>query len=445
MPGMEVGRPNVTQALHQRVRRRGAHPVVYWLARAVLQPFFHLYFGLSRMGREHIPERGPVIFAANHRSFLDPFVIGMLVRRPVYYMAKKELFEGRWIGWLLSALGAFPVDRGAHDEDAMASAREILGRGDCVVIFPEGTRVRPGSLGALRRGVGRLALETGAPVVPVAVIGTEDIRRGWRVRPRRVRIRCGRPLTFSGERAVSGHGRGGHPARVGLRDPAVGVAGRNASGAATADPRPARRFGGREATPACGLRREGRLACVTETRPGAEIRSKADVDREFSDLYRSHLRDVYSYAYYRVGNHHDAEDLTEQTFLQAYRHFERATRESAGRPLRPWLIRIAHNLAANLYRDRSRKPQTPIDDTTHLAAVHTTEDLVEGRDELARVLQAVGELPDDRREALIMRFALGMDNREIARALGRSDGATKVLIHRAIKQLEGLLAVAGEA
>ncbi len=195
---MEVGRPNVTQALHQRVRRRGAHPVVYWLARAVLQPFFHLYFGLSRMGREHIPERGPVIFAANHRSFLDPFVIGMLVRRPVYYMAKKELFEGRWIGWLLSALGAFPVDRGAHDEDAMASAREILGRGDCVVIFSEGTRVRPGSLGALRRGVGRLALETGAPVVPVAVIGTEDIRRGWRVRPRRVRIRCGRPLTFSG-------------------------------------------------------------------------------------------------------------------------------------------------------------------------------------------------------------------------------------------------------
>ncbi len=184
---------------------------------------------------------------------------------------------------------------------------------------------------------------------------------------------------------------------------------------------------------------------MTETRPGAEIRSKADVDREFSDLYRSHLRDVYSYAYYRVGNHHDAEDLTEQTFLQAYRHFERATRESAGRPLRPWLIRIAHNLAANLYRDRSRKPQTPIDDTTHLAAVHTTEDLVEGRDELARVLQAVGELPDDRREALIMRFALGMDNREIARALGRSDGATKVLIHRAIKQLEGLLVVAGEA
>ena len=163
---------------------------------------------------------------------------------------------------------------------------------------------------------------------------------------------------------------------------------------------------------------------------------KAELDRGFSALYRAHLRDVYSYAYYRVGNHHDAEDLTEQTFLQAYRHFERAQREADGRPLRPWLIRIAHNLAANLYRDRSRRPQTPIDDTQELSALHTTEDLVEGRDELARILKAVKVLPDERREALIMRFALGMDNREIARALGKTDGATKVLIHRAIRQLE---------
>ena len=168
---------------------------------------------------------------------------------------------------------------------------------------------------------------------------------------------------------------------------------------------------------------------------------KAQLDQEFSDLYRAHLRDVYSYAYYRVGNHHDAEDLTEQTFLQAYRHFERAQRESDGRPLRPWLIRIAHNLAANHFRNRSRRPQTPIDDTTMLSALHTTEDLVEGRDELARILEGVKDLPDDRREALIMRFALGMDNREIARAMGRTDGATKVLIHRAIKQLEEIVNV----
>ncbi|WCB95773.1 ECF RNA polymerase sigma factor SigM [Baekduia alba] len=167
---------------------------------------------------------------------------------------------------------------------------------------------------------------------------------------------------------------------------------------------------------------------------------KAQLDADFSELYRAHLKDVYSYAYYRVGNHHDAEDLTEQTFLQAYRHYERAVAESDGRPLRPWLIRIAHNLAANLYRDRSRKPQTPIEDSESLRTTHTTEDLVEGRDELARILEGVKELPDDRREALIMRFALGMDNREIARAMGKTDGATKVLLHRAIKQLEEIVA-----
>ncbi|HEX4806744.1 MAG TPA: sigma-70 family RNA polymerase sigma factor [Conexibacter sp.] len=170
-----------------------------------------------------------------------------------------------------------------------------------------------------------------------------------------------------------------------------------------------------------------------------EPQAKVDLDRSFSELYRTHLRDVYSYAYYRVGNHHDAEDLTEQTFLQAYRHYERALRESDGRPLRPWLIRIAHNLAANYYRDRARRPESAIEDAAVISAPHTTETLVEGREQLEEILAGVQRLPDDRREALIMRFALGMDNREIARALGRSDGATKVLLHRAIKQLEGLV------
>ena len=167
----------------------------------------------------------------------------------------------------------------------------------------------------------------------------------------------------------------------------------------------------------------------------AEAATKVDLDRAFTELYRSHLRDVYSYAYYRIGNHHDAEDITEQTFLQAYRHFERAQRESQGRPLRPWLIRIAHNLAANYHRDRSRRPQTQLEDAAIVSSLHDTEDLVEGREDVQEVLAGVANLPDDRREALIMRFALDMDNREIARALGRSEGATKVLIHRAIKQL----------
>ncbi len=175
---------------------RGVNPILCWTLRAILVPFFLLYFRLQRIGREHLPRHGPLLLAANHRSFLDPFVIGTLVRRPVYYMAKRELFEKRWQAWLLNGLGAFPVDRGAGDTHAMDTARAILQRGDCVVIFPEGTRVRSGPLGDPRRGVGRLALETGARVAPVAVIGTDDVRRGWRIRPRKVRLRVGRPLRF---------------------------------------------------------------------------------------------------------------------------------------------------------------------------------------------------------------------------------------------------------
>jgi 1-acyl-sn-glycerol-3-phosphate acyltransferase len=180
----------------ERSLSRGVNPVLYWTLRAILVPLFLVYFRMQRIGREHLPRSGPLLLASNHRSFLDPFVIGMLVRRPVYYMAKRELFEKRWQAWVLNALGAFPVDRGAGDGAAMDTARTILERGDCVVLFPEGTRVRPGPLGEPRRGVGRLALETGAPVAPVAVIGTEDVRRGWRIRPRKVRIRVGRPLRF---------------------------------------------------------------------------------------------------------------------------------------------------------------------------------------------------------------------------------------------------------
>ena len=179
-----------------RAQGRGVNPVIYWIARAILQPFFLVYFRMKRIGMEHLPADGPLIIASNHRSFLDPWVIGMMLRRPVYYVAKTELFHHRFVGWLLSSLGAFPVVRGNGDRDAMDAASKILARGDVVVIFPEGTRTRPGALAAPKRGVGRLALETGAPVVSMALIGTDAVRRGWRIRPHKVSIRAGRPLRF---------------------------------------------------------------------------------------------------------------------------------------------------------------------------------------------------------------------------------------------------------
>jgi glycerol-3-phosphate dehydrogenase (NAD(P)+) len=181
---------------HAQAVGRGVNMTLYLVVRAVVQPFFHVYFRLRRVGMEHIPKTGPVIFAANHRSFLDPFVIGMLTRRPVYYVAKRELFENPIQAWLLNRLGAFPVERGESDERSMSTARAILARGDCVVIFPEGTRIRGGPLRSPKRGVGRLALETGAPIVPVAVLGTDRVRRGALIRPCRIRVRCGAPLGF---------------------------------------------------------------------------------------------------------------------------------------------------------------------------------------------------------------------------------------------------------
>jgi glycerol-3-phosphate dehydrogenase (NAD(P)+) len=184
------------QEFHDIIRTRGVNPIVYWVVRAFFQPFAHLYWRLSRIGREHVPQTGPVIFAANHRSFLDPFVIALVSRRPLYYVAKKELFRNPIAAWFISSLGAFPVDRGAADADMIETTKAILARGDAVLIFPEGTRIRPGALGKPKRGVGRLALETGAPVVPVAILGTEAIRKGWRIRPHKVRVRVGRPLTF---------------------------------------------------------------------------------------------------------------------------------------------------------------------------------------------------------------------------------------------------------
>jgi 1-acyl-sn-glycerol-3-phosphate acyltransferase len=182
---------------HDRARRKGVSPFLYWPVRVSFQLFFLVYFRMARIGREHFPSHGPAIVASNHRSFFDPFLIACMARRPMYYVAKRELFEiNPLISLLLRTLGAFPVDRGNGDRDTIATAKELLARGELVLIFPEGTRTRPGPLGHAKRGVGRLALESGAPVIPVALIGTESIRRGWRIRPRKVRVRAGRPLTF---------------------------------------------------------------------------------------------------------------------------------------------------------------------------------------------------------------------------------------------------------
>jgi glycerol-3-phosphate dehydrogenase (NAD(P)+) len=186
------------QRYHAYTRRHSVNWPLYLLARAFMTPFFLVYFRLGRTGREYGRVRGGLIVAANHRSFLDPFVIGAALpwRRPMNYVAKVELFERRWQGWLLSRLGAFPIRRGESDTLATDTARRTVQRGGTVCIFPEGTRIRRGTLATPKRGVGRLALQAGVPVVPTAVFGSEHVRRGWRIRPCQVRVRLGKAMTF---------------------------------------------------------------------------------------------------------------------------------------------------------------------------------------------------------------------------------------------------------
>src|SRR5829696_6417292 len=187
--------PRPLSLYHERTRRRGVNSFVYWSVRAVVKPAILVYFRLRRLGSEHIPAGG-VILAANHRSFLDPFLIGCCLPRPIYFVAKRELFRNPLIGWFLNCMGAFPVKRGESDEESVQTALALLDRGQAVVIFPEGTRIRAGSLAPPKRGVGRLALESGAPVVPIAITGSEHARDGWKIKPVKVHMRCGAPLTF---------------------------------------------------------------------------------------------------------------------------------------------------------------------------------------------------------------------------------------------------------
>ena len=161
---------------------------LYATVRALMIPVLRVWFRLRVLGAEHLPAEGPAIVAPNHKSFMDAFFIGVATRRRVRYMAKTEIFRGP-LGWLLVRLGAFPVRRGEADAEAIAAARAILEEGGVVVVFPEGTRVEdPDALGSPHHGAGRLAVQTGAPIVPAAISGTSHLWFGPIAKPRRVQV-----------------------------------------------------------------------------------------------------------------------------------------------------------------------------------------------------------------------------------------------------------------
>jgi len=159
----------------------------------------------------------------------------------------------------------------------------------------------------------------------------------------------------------------------------------------------------------------------------------------FDALYRKYLAQVYSYAYYELGDHHDAEDATERTFLLALNalpRFQERARPQDGdgaSTFRVWLFQIARNVVANVRRGRRRRPEAPLEAAAGLAAPHDVEGEASRRLEAHDAWAAVDRLPDDRRRALTLRFVEEMSTAEIAGVLGRSEGAVRVLIHRGLR------------
>jgi 1-acyl-sn-glycerol-3-phosphate acyltransferase len=175
---------------HERARTRDPD-WVYDGVRVLTSIYAWTVFRARAFGAENVPHIGPVILAPNHFSFMDHFFAGAFIRRRVRFMAKSQLFSPP-MQWVFTHGGVFPVRRGYQDEDAFQTAEGILDRGGAIVMYSEGGRSRTGTLSEQpKRGIGRLALESGAPVVPVAIHGSSHVRNWKRLQFPRVRVKYG--------------------------------------------------------------------------------------------------------------------------------------------------------------------------------------------------------------------------------------------------------------
>jgi 1-acyl-sn-glycerol-3-phosphate acyltransferase len=186
------------------------------MIKIVLTPVLHICCRIRVEGKEYVPESGPVILASNHRSFLDSIFIPLVIRRRVTFVAKAEYFDDKRVAWFFRGVGQIPIRRegGSASERALASAIEVLQAGGVFGIYPEGTRTRDGKLHRGHTGVARLALRTGAPIIPVGLIGTDEVQPIDSKLPRlfkTVRIRFGEPIPLD-------HYAGRHDDRLALRD-----------------------------------------------------------------------------------------------------------------------------------------------------------------------------------------------------------------------------------
>lgn len=168
-------------------------------------------------------------------------------------------------------------------------------------------------------------------------------------------------------------------------------------------------------------------------------RAKTD-PAAFGILYECYVNKIYNYIYYRVGNPHDAEDLTARTFYRALDHIDRYV--NRGAPFSAWLYRIAHNLVANWHRDQSRRKIVSLEDIKlRIRRRDGPDQMAEHREEKDELLTAIRRLPDDRQQLLILKFVEGMSNAEIGKVMGRSEGAIKSLYHRTLLSLREMFDV----
>ena len=181
---------------HARVRAGEPEAHVYEIVRTATALHALVTFRAQGIGSENVP-LGPVILAPNHASFMDHFFVGAFVRRRIQFMAKSQLFASPVPRYIFSHGGVFPVRRGAQDDEAFISAFEILARGGAIGMYCEGSRSRNGRVGEeAKPGIGRLALESGAVVVPVGILGSHQVRNWKRLRFPRVTVCYGTPLRF---------------------------------------------------------------------------------------------------------------------------------------------------------------------------------------------------------------------------------------------------------
>jgi 1-acyl-sn-glycerol-3-phosphate acyltransferase len=181
---------------HERSRTRDPD-AAYELTRICTSLLAYTAFRARAISPEKVPGSGPVILAPNHFSFMDHFLLGAYLRRKVRFMAKSQMFSGGPAQFIYTHGGVFPVRRGARDEEAFITAETILARGGAVVMYCEGGRSRTGKLAeGARPGIGRLALQTGAPIVPLAIHGTSKVRNWKRLQFPKVTIHYGDPIRF---------------------------------------------------------------------------------------------------------------------------------------------------------------------------------------------------------------------------------------------------------